>query len=157
MTAGTDTEWDLEVRAGKMSRWAIIAAAVLFAGHIGAALVLRSGGDSGVNLRIVDQIAILIIGVIVSGAVLLFTRPRLRVGPHGVSVRNVIVEKYVDWSEVRGLTFPYGAPWAHLELPHDEYVPVVAIQARDGGTAVTAVERFRELESRYCRGVGGAD
>jgi hypothetical protein len=157
VTAGTDTEWDLEVRAGKMTRWAIVACVVLLAGHIGAALVLRGGGDSGVNLRMVDQFAILTIGVILSGAVLLFTRARLRVGPNGVSVRNVVAERHIGWDEVRGLSFPHGAPWAHLELPHDEYVPIVAVQARDGDTAVSAVERFRELESRYGRGVGGDD
>ncbi len=58
---------------------------------------------------------------------------------------------------MRGLFFDHGAPWARLELPFDEYVPVVAIQARDGERAVDALERFRELESRYTGGAVSDD
>jgi len=154
-----ETGWDLEVRPEKMRRWVVVAAVVVMALHIFAALVLRGGGDTGVNLRVVDQIAILAIGVVLTGGVLLFTRPRLRAGADGVSVRNVVAERHIPWTDVRGLFFDHGAPWARLELPFDEYVPVVAIQARDGELAVDALERFRELESRYTvpdRNDGGA-
>ncbi|WP_397519146.1 PH domain-containing protein [Rhodococcus pyridinivorans] len=154
-----ETGWDLEVRPEKMRRWVVVAAVVVMAIHIFAALVLRGGGDTGVNLRVVDQIAILAIGVVLTGGVLLFTRPRLRAGADGVSVRNVVAERHIPWTDVRGLFFDQGAPWARLELPFDEYVPVVAIQARDGELAVDALERFRELESRYTvpdRNDGGA-
>ncbi|BDB60411.1 MULTISPECIES: PH domain-containing protein [Rhodococcus] len=144
-----ETGWDLEVRPEKMRRWVVVAAVVVMALHIFAALVLRGGGDTGVNLRVVDQIAILAIGVVLTGGVLLFTRPRLRAGADGVSVRNVVAERHIPWTDVRGLFFDHGAPWARLELPFDEYVPVVAIQARDGERAVDALELFRELESRY--------
>ncbi|MEU5843987.1 PH domain-containing protein [Rhodococcus sp. NPDC047139] len=148
-----ETGWDLEVRPEKMRRWVIAAAVFVLAVHVFAALVLRGGGDTGVHLRVVDQIALLAIGVVLAGGVLLFTRPRLRVGASGVSVRNVVAERRIPWTDVRGLFFDHGAPWARLELPFDEYVPVVAIQARDGDLAVNALERFRELEARY---VGGA-
>ncbi|MDC3725315.1 PH domain-containing protein [Rhodococcus sp. Rp3] len=154
-----ETGWDLEVRPEKMRRWVVVAAVVVMALHIFAALVLRGGGDTGVNLRVVDQIAILAIGVVLTGGVLLFTRPRLRAGADGVSVRNVVAERHIPWTDVRGLFFDHGAPWARLELPFDEYAPVVAIQARDGELAVDALERFRELESRYTvpdRNDGGA-
>ncbi|WP_418345685.1 PH domain-containing protein [Rhodococcus pyridinivorans] len=147
-----ETGWDLEVRPEKMRRWVVVAAVVVMAIHIFAALVLRGGGDTGVHLRVVDQIAILAIGVVLTGGVLLFTRPRLRAGADGVSVRNVVAERHIPWTDVRGLFFDQGAPWARLELPFDEYVPVVAIQARDGERAVDALERFRELESRYTGG-----
>ncbi|MFD3811302.1 PH domain-containing protein [Rhodococcus sp. NPDC058639] len=153
----TDTQWDLEVRPAKMRLWVVLGAAFVLAVHIGAALVLRGGGDSGVHLRLADQIAILTIGIALSGALLLFTRPRFRAGAEGVSVRNVVAERHVPWDEVGGLSFPDGAPWARLELPYDEYVPVVAVQARDGQSAVDALDRFRELEARYSRRVVGDD
>ncbi|NMD96557.1 PH domain-containing protein [Rhodococcus sp. BL-253-APC-6A1W] len=152
-----DTRWELEVRPAKMRLWVVLGAVFVLAVHIGAALVLRGGGDSGVHLRLADQIAILTIGIALSGALLLFTRPRFRAGADGVAVRNVVAERHVPWDEVRGLSFPEGAPWARLELPYDEYVPVVAVQARDGGSAVDALDRFRELEARYSRGVVGDD
>ncbi|MBM7461064.1 PH domain-containing protein [Rhodococcus coprophilus] len=152
-----DTQWDLEVRPVKMRRWVIMGAVFVLAVHLGAALVLRGGGDSGVNLRVADQGAMVAIGIALSGGLLLFTRPRFRAGAEGVAVRNVVAEKHIPWDEVRGLSFPHGAPWARLELPYDEYVPVVAVQARDGASAVDALERFRELEARYGRGVVGGD
>ncbi|WP_342661093.1 Uncharacterized protein Rruber_02109 [Rhodococcus ruber] len=157
MTSAADTVWDLEVRSRKMTRWAIVAAVLLMLGHIGAALVLRAGGDTGVNLRLADQIAIVCVGVVVSGGVLLLTRPRLRAGAAGVAVRNILGEKTFGWDQVRGMSFPQGKPWPRLELPQDEYVPVVAVQARDGEHAVAALTAFRELEQRYGGGVGTAD
>ncbi|MFD6676869.1 PH domain-containing protein [Rhodococcus zopfii] len=158
MTAHTSTtDWDLEVQSVKMRRWVIIGAAVLMLGHIGAALVLRGGDYTGANLRLADQIAMIAIGVVLSGFTLMYARPRLRAGASGVEVRKVFGERRLDWDEVRGLSFEHGGPWARLELPHDEYVPVAALQVRDGQHAVEAVDSFRELHARYGGLVGGAD
>ncbi len=58
-----------------MRLWVILGAVFVLAVHIGAALVLRGGGDSACTLRLADQIAMLTIGIALSGGVLLFTRP----------------------------------------------------------------------------------
>ncbi len=47
----------------------------------------------------------------------------------------------VDWDLDQGLSFRDGASWARIELPDDEYVPVMAIQANDREHAVQAVRR----------------
>jgi hypothetical protein len=47
------------------------------------------------------------------------------------------------------VSFPDGQPWARLELPSDEYVPIVAIQAADGELAVTAIRELRALHRKY--------
>lgn len=159
MSADTDTTpvWDLEVRARKMTAVTIAVVVLLLVGHIVAALVLRSGGDTGVYLRIWDQLAMIAIGVVVSSFVLVFTRPRFRVGASGVALRNMFGEKHFDWSQVRGVSFPESSPWARLELPHDEYLAIVALQARDGERTADALDRFRELHRRYGQRVGDAD
>ena len=51
-------------------------------------------------------------------------------------MRNALFGQKVPWTLIRAVSFPDGAPWARLELPDDEYVPVVAIQAMDGERAV---------------------
>ncbi|WP_137724588.1 PH domain-containing protein [Prescottella subtropica] len=141
-------DWDFEVRSRKSSRYAMIVAGVLVAVHVTLAVLLRVS-STGVYFRLVDQFALAGIGMLLAGGILMLTRPRLRVGPRGIAVRNVLGERIVEWDLDRGLSFPDGASWARIELPDDEYVPVMAIQANDGDHAVAAVRRFRELEAKY--------
>ncbi|WP_420753624.1 PH domain-containing protein [Rhodococcus sp. O3] len=159
MTAHTTstTEWELDVQSVKMRRWIIIGASVLMLGHIGAALVLRGGEYTGANLRLADQIAMIAIGLVVSGFTLMYARPRLRAGAAGIEVRKVFGERRLSWDEVGDLSFDHGGPWARLELPHDEYLPVAALQVRDGQHAVDAVDSFRRLRARYGGHVGTGD
>jgi hypothetical protein len=81
--------------------------------------------------------------------VCLFARPRLRIGPTGVAVRNLFGYRTFPWSDVVGVSFHPGARWARLDLPDDEYVPVMAIQAVDKMRAVESMERVRALVQRY--------
>jgi len=143
------TEWELEYRPGKLRLYAVIAAAVVLTIHIvfGALLTIS---DTGVrNVGVLDQLSIMLIGVLIAGAILLVTRPRIRVGRAGVSVRNLATERLFEWDRVRGLTYPEKGSSAQLELPDDEHVPVLAVRASDGEQAVAAMDRFRELDARY--------
>ncbi|BBX44457.1 hypothetical protein GCM10009641_54370 [Mycobacterium cookii] len=89
------------------------------------------------------------LGVVLAGLVLLFARPRLRVGPAGLSVRNVLGDRLVPWADVVDVSFPAGARWARIDLPDDEYIPLMAIQAVDKERAVDAMDTVRNLLSRY--------
>jgi hypothetical protein len=110
--------------------------------------------STGVRFYASDQVAVVLIGVLIAGGILLHTRTRLKAGPHGVLVRNVLGEKFIPLDLILGLSFPDGKSWARVELPADEYVPVLALRAADKEYAVAAVERFRELGARYA---GGAE
>jgi hypothetical protein len=110
------------------------------------AAVLRNS-PTGVFFRLADQIAMLVIGAFVAGGVLLLARPRVRADGEGIEVRNILVTRYVPWSDVVAVTFPDQAPWARLELPDDEYLSVLAIQAVDGARAVAAIRRVRALHA----------
>jgi Bacterial PH domain len=140
--------WDLEVRPHLTPYFAYGAAFVIAAAHIavGALLKIKS---SGVFFQTADQVAMGILGLIIAGAVLLFARPRLRVGASGLAVRNLFTYRVIPWSDIVGVSFPMGARWARVDLPDDEYVPVMAIQAVDKGRAVDAMDRVRELLFRY--------
>ncbi|MCK8612382.1 PH domain-containing protein [Gordonia sp. C13] len=145
----TSPRWDLVYRPRKLPRWAIIAAVIVLAIHIIFGLLLTVE-DVGVrNLGGSDQVAIILIGVLVSGAILLLTRPRLRVGAEGVEVRNLVPVRLFGWDQVLGLTYPEKGYGAWLLFPSDEHITVLAVQANDGPRAVEAMARFRELEERY--------
>jgi hypothetical protein len=144
----TDTAWELDVRPRKTARVAMAIAAGLVVLFIVVALLLRTSA-TGVYFGVTDQIAMVLLGFLLAGGVLLLTRPRLRAGASGVLVRNGFGEKSVPWDLVRGLSFPDGASWARIELPDDEYIPVLAIQANDREHAVDATQRFRALCAKY--------
>ncbi len=147
--------WELEVKPRRVKIVAWLLAALIVVVFAVLAALLRIT-DTGVHFRIWDQFAVAMIGVFIGSAFLLFTRPRLRAGAQGVAVRNLFGEKLVEWDLVEELTFPEGAAWARIELPDDEYAPVLAIQIYDRMRAVDAVRDFRAIHARYGMGTATA-
>ncbi len=141
-------DWDLEVRPHLTPYFAYGAATLIVAVHVTVGVLLKIS-STGVLFRTADQVAIALLGVVIAGAILLFARPRLRVGAPGVAVRNLFGYRLIPWSDLVGVTFPPGARWARVDLPDDEYVPVMAIQAVDKERAVAAMDDVRDLMVRY--------
>jgi len=140
--------WDVEVRPRLTPLFAYAAAFLIAAVHIVAGLLLKAQ-SSGVIFQTADQVALALLGLVIAGAVLLLARPRLRVGPSGLSIRNLLGDRLIPWSETVGVSFPVGSRWARVDLPDDEYVPVMAIQAVDKNRAVDAMDTVRSLLDRY--------
>jgi hypothetical protein len=140
--------WDLQVRPHLTTYFAYGAAILILAAHVVVGVLLKAR-STGVVFQTADQFAIAGLGVVIAGAVLLFARPRLRVGKNGLAVRNMLGEKLIAWPDMVGVSFPMGARWARVDLPDDEYVPLMAIQSVDKERAVAAMDRVRELASRY--------
>lgn len=137
----------VEVRPRKVRRVAIPAAVVLVVTFVVAGALLRNT-STGVHFRTSDQVAMGLLGVLLAAGALLLTRPRLRADADGVEVRNVVTSHRYPWSAVESVSFPDGAAFARLELPEDEYVPVLAIQATDGDHAVASMRELRELRRK---------
>lgn len=140
--------WDVEVRPHLTPIFAYGAAALILAAHVVVGFLLKVG-STGVFFRTYDQVAIAMVGVVIAGFVCLFARPRLRVGPDGVAVRNLFGYRLFPWSDVVDVSFHKGARWARLDLPDDEYVPVMAIQSVDKLRAVDAMDQVRAAFDRY--------
>jgi hypothetical protein len=147
VTSDSD-EWDVVLRPHRTPIFAYAAAFLIAAAHIVVGLLLKIR-SSGVIFQTADQVAMALLGLVIGGAVLLFARPRLRVGAAGLSVRNLLGEKLIPWPDVVGVSFPGGSRWARLDLPDDEYIPVMAIQAVDKDRAVAAMDTVRSLVARY--------
>ena len=143
----TEEAWDAEFRPRTMRRAAVAAAAVIaVAGVVVAVLDSRS---SGAYMRVWDQIAWGGLALLIAAGVLILTRPRVRVGPAGLLVRNVLEDKLIPWQDVVDVSFPPKKRWARVDLDSNEYVPVVAIQSVDREYAVEAMDTVRELMARY--------
>jgi hypothetical protein len=147
---GKSSEWELQVRPHLTPYFAYGAAIVIVAVHVAVGALLKAA-STGVVFQTADQVAMAGLGVVIAGAILLFARPRLRAGKAGVAVRNILGEKVIPWSDVDGISFPAGARWARVDLPDDEYIPLMAIQRVDKERAVQAMEALRELMVRYQR------
>jgi hypothetical protein len=149
MTSPRTTEvWDAEFRPRVVPRAAIAVGG--FIAVSGIVLSTLNDRSSGAFMRTADQIAWAGVAVLLAAAIVaVLTRPRLRVGPAGLAVRNVLEDRLIPWSEVVDIYFPRGKRWPRVELEAYEYVPVLAIQSADGDRAVAAMDTLRELMSRY--------
>jgi hypothetical protein len=152
--AKSNHTWDLQVRPHLTPYFAYGSAAVILLVHITVGALLKISA-TGVYFQTADQVAMGGLGVVLAGAVLLLARPRLRAGTSGLAIRNLLGEKLVEWPDIVGVSFPAGARWARVDLPDDEYVPVMAIQAVDKERAVAAMDSLRELVARYRTEVPG--
>lgn len=143
-----EPRWLMVYRPRRSPLYATIAAVVVVIVHvvIGALLTIS---DTGAHFQTSDQIAMGLIGVVIGGSMMLLCRARLRVGAEGVGIRNLLGERVFDWSIVRGVWYPDSGNWARLELPEDEFSPILAIQANDGDRAVAAMAEFRDLQERF--------
>ncbi|WP_026423944.1 PH domain-containing protein [Actinokineospora inagensis] len=126
-------------------RFVTVPVAVVFVGvFVVVAILLRSSG-TGVFFQASDQLAMVGIGVLLALGVLWLTWPKVTADATGVTVRNLLGGTRYPWTGVRAISFADGAAWARLELPDDEYVPIMAVQAVDGDRAVAAIRHLRRL------------
>ncbi|OBG80693.1 hypothetical protein A9X05_20650 [Mycobacterium sp. E3298] len=146
MTTGEG--WDVELRPHRTPIFVYVAAFTIAAVHIAIGFLLKVG-STGVVFQTTDQVAMALLGLVLAGLVLLFARPRLRIGAAGISVRNLLGDKLIEWPDVTGVSFPVGNRWARVDLPDDEYIPVMAIQAVDKERAVSAMDTVRSLLAQY--------
>jgi len=133
-----------QARPRKIRVLSIIGAVVFVAVFTVVAILLRNT-PTGVYFYLSDQIAMVGIGVLIACGALMFGRPRVRADLDGVEVRNMLGSRRYAWSDIESVSFPDGSAWARLELPDDEYVPVMAVQAIDGERAVAAMRELRRL------------
>ncbi len=141
-------DWDVVVRPRVTPYVAYGAAFVVAASGIVVGLLLKIR-YTGAILQTSDQVAMAVLGLILAAAILLLATPRLRIGPAGLGVRNVLLERVIPWTDVEGVSFPQGARWARIELDDYEYTAVLAIQAIDGERAVAAMDTLRAALVKY--------
>jgi hypothetical protein len=133
-----------QARPHKARIAAVVVAALFVVTGVVVAILLRSS-STGVTFYVSDQVAMGGIGIVLAAGALWFAWPRVRADHDGVEVRNMLGTHRYRWSDITGISFPDGSPWARLELPDDEYVPILAVQAIDGDHAVAAMRELRRL------------
>lgn len=128
-------------------------AVLVLAVFVGVAILLAGGPEGDAQFRLPDQIAMVLLGCLVAGAVLAFTRARVVGDEAGVHIRNVLGEKLIPWQVIREVRLDDGASWASLDLQDDDTVALLGIQSNDGDRAVEAVLGLRALLADSRRGL----
>jgi hypothetical protein len=128
--------------------WVLAAAVVVVCTLVSFGLRGSTGEGPGV-FEAGDQWAMIGLGVLLAGGILMFTRPRVDADSTGIRVRNVVGGYDLPWEVVRAVRFGRGAPWASLDLEDDESVAVMAVQAADKEHAVEAVRTLRALLAEH--------
>jgi hypothetical protein len=142
--AGGDDVVVVRPRKVLLAAWVgAVATVVLFT----VIAVLLRNSPTGVYFRLADQVALVLMGLLVAAGVLLLARPRVRADADGIEVRNILLTRRLPWDVVQRVAFPDGASWARLDLPDDEYLSVLAIQAVDGRYAVDGITKVRALHA----------
>lgn len=139
-------EWQVVLRPRRVAILAWVGAVIMVVVFTVVALLLRNT-DTGVYFRFADQVSLELLGLLIAAGLLLLARPRVRADATCIEVRNVLGTRRLEWQEVERVAFPDGASWARLDLADDEYLPVLAIQAVDGGHAVDGIRKVRALHA----------
>jgi Bacterial PH domain len=144
----------LRARPVRLRRVAFGTAAVVVVLFVVIAALLGRTSSEGVEFGPGDQVAMVLLGVLVAAGVLLLARPAVVADLDGVQVRNIFTTKDVPWEVVRAVSFRDGTPWVMLDLADDDQIAVLAVQAADGQRAVAAVRALRALHARHAAGEG---
>lgn len=140
----------LTIRPRKLRFMAWALAALVVVAMVVVGLLLKRSSTGAVTFRTADQLAMIGLGLIIAGGILVLTRPYVRADAAGLVVRNLGGAHHIPWPVVRAVRFGDAAPWATLELQDDDALTLLAIQAVDGDAAAEATEGLRRLlhESR---------
>ena len=110
-------------------------------------LVLTIPGEYGLP----DLVGFALVG----GAIVWFcwrqATVRVTVDETGVSVRNLMLSRRLEWAEIVSVRFGQGRPWVQLDLADGDTLAVMGIQRADGDFAAAAASRLATLVALHTR------
>jgi len=135
----------LTIRPRKLRIMAWSLAAVVVVAMVVVGVLLKQSSTAALTFGTADQLAMIGLGLIIGGGILVLARPYVRADAAGLVVRNLGGARHIPWQVVRAVRFSGAAPWATLELEDDDALTLMAIQAVDGELAADATEGLRRL------------
>lgn len=67
----------------------------------------------------------------------------------GLTVRNLMVTRRLEWAEIVSVRFGSGRPWVSLDLADGDTLAVMGIQRADGDRARSEARRLATLVARH--------
>ena len=76
---------------------------------------------------------------------------RADVDEQGITVRNLVVTRRLDWAQVVAVRFGQGRPWFQLDLSDGDVLAVMGVQQSDGPRAAAEAGRLAALVEIHTR------
>jgi hypothetical protein len=98
-----------------------------------------------------DQLMLVALGAGLAAFLWRYASIRAVPDADGITVRNLLVTRRVEWADVVEVRFPEGAPWVSFELADDDELAVMAVQRADGEVARAEAHRLALLVDGHRR------
>jgi hypothetical protein len=76
---------------------------------------------------------------------------RAEVDEAGITVRNLVITRRLDWAEIVSVRFGGGRPWVQLDLSDGDVLAVMGVQRADGVHAEAEARRLAALVAIHSR------
>jgi hypothetical protein len=129
-------------RRGRFVALGIVWGALIIFGVIAALLPTVSGHAVW---GIVDRLMFFSFGVIIALLAWRFASLSALPSRDGLVVRNLVVTRRLEWTQIVSVQFGGGAPWVSLDLDDLDTVAVMAIQKADGAFGEQEASRLVAL------------
>jgi hypothetical protein len=129
-------------RRGRVVPLVMGSVAVVLTGVV--ALGMGTLGSWGVP----DQLMLLGFGLAIAAFLWRYASIRAVPGEAGLTVRNLLLTRTVDYDEILAVRFPEGDPWVSLELDDTDVLAVMAVQRVDGERGRQEAVRLATLVAR---------
>jgi len=98
-----------------------------------------------------DRLGFVLVGAVVGWVLSRFAGVRADPAEDGLTVRNLVVRRDLEWAQVVGVRFADGDPWVTLDLSDGDTLPVMAIQRADGARGRSEASRLSTLVALHSR------
>jgi Bacterial PH domain len=98
-----------------------------------------------------DRLLLVSCGAAVSALLWRFASIRAVPSAQGLVIRNLIITRTLEWTQIVGVLFGGGAPWVSVDLDDTDTVAVMAIQKADGAFGRAEAARLSALVQVHSR------
>jgi hypothetical protein len=130
-------------RLGPLVAYPIAAVVVVLLALIAVGL---PGGAHGYGPA--DRIGLVVIGLAVAWFLHRLASVRIVAEDSGVTVRNVLRSRRMEWAEIVSVRLGDDDPWVYLDLADGTHLPAMGIQSADGDRARAAAQELAALVER---------
>ena len=127
----------------RFARVVTIALAVLVLASTVAIMLAMSVLSTG------DRVGFALVGGLIVWFLLAAGTVAARVDDDGLTVRNLVFTRRLEWAEIVSVRFGSGRPWVQLDLSDGDTLAVMGIQRADGAFADAEARRLATLVAMH--------